>query len=873
MAIKTRLSSCLVLLTALFVSRGDSLAEGPLFERDIRPLLEKHCVKCHSGARRKNGLDVRQRRLLLRGGDNGPAVVPGNSKKSAMYKLAAAGKMPPGKRQKLTAGELDLLARWIDTGAATLAKEETLKEEGDPFVSEADRQWWAFRPLERPVVAPAGDPGLVRNPIDSFLLARLDKEKLSFSAVAGRRVLLRRATIGLTGLPPTPGDLDEFLRDDSPDAWERVLDRLLGSAAYGERWGRHWLDLAGYSDSEGYNDKDTDRAHAWRYRDYVIDSFNSDKPYDRFLHEQLAGDELAGYPGGLIDDDSRELLVATGFLRMCADGTGTDDKLSSRNQVVADTVKIFTSGIMALTVGCAQCHDHRYDPISQKDYHRIRAAFEPGYNLGAWNKPPQRLVSLYSTTEREQAGAIDAEVGKRQRERDARQREYVRAVVKKLIAEKIPEAQREAVRKAWGTDGKQRTAAQKKLLGRFPNLNISGGTLYQYDSKAADHIKKLDAEIASLAATKPAEGFIRAFSEIPGKEPPSRLFIRGDPAQPAEEVTPGPIEVLTRPGHSLVFSAPGKPAPALETSGRRLQLARWLTRRDHPLTARVIANRVWLHHFGRGLVNSAGDFGNQGEKPSHPQLLDWLACELIDGGWSLKRLSKLIMSSSAYRQQSRRKEEAMRIDPETRLLWRKPILRLEGESLRDAMLSVSGLLSRKAAGPPIPVKEDANGRIVVGIDKKGSSNRPGKTIPLGGEEWRRSIYIQAKRSRPLSFTSTFDSPVMNPNCTQRNVSIIASQALTMLNGSFVRRQAEALAALLLEKDSKTETLVRSAFARVLCRMPDSEEQQAAVAFVENANQRLLQTAEGKKNPAKARRQALRDFCQVLFNTSEFLSIE
>jgi len=763
--------------------------------------------------------------------------------------------MPPGDRAKLTSAQVEILRRWIAAGARTQAEEKPIVERADEHLSSEDRAHWAFQPVSKPDVPAFGPEDRARGPIDAFLAARLRAKGLRMSPDAERETLVRRTSFDLLGLPPTPEEIDRFLGDDSPDAYERLVDRLLASPRLGERWGRHWLDAAGYSDSDGANDTDAERPDAWRYRDYVIASLNADKPYDQFLCEQMAGDELAGFPSCELTAERVELITATGFLRNAADGTGQSpaDPRAARNQVIADTLGIVGSGVLGLTIACAQCHDHRYDPIPQKDYHRLRAAFEPAYNLDDWKPPAARRVSLYTDADRKRAQEVEAQAGARRSERNVKQTELVRAVVDRLVKEKVPEEERAQALAAFETPADKRTAEQRALFEKHPFLKISGGTLYQYDPEADKLVKGLDAEIEKLAATRPREDFVRALWEEPGKVPPSRLLIRGQHDQPADEVPPGVPAVLAPEGAPCEL----EPAGVERTTGRRLALARWIASPSNPLTARVLANRVWMHHFGRGIVPTPGDFGRQGDAPTHPELLDWLAGELVRGGWSLKRLHRGILCSTAYRQSAVKSPLGEERDPENTLYWRRLLVRLEGEAVRDAILAASGGLSLKAGGPPVPVKEDADGSIVVGVDRKGESNRPGEDVPIGAEGLRRSIYVQSRRSRPLSFTSTFDVPVLETNCTRRPVSIAPMQALTLLNGPFVLAEAERFARRVEREASEPAARVALAYRLAFGRLPAPAETEAALAFVE----------------AEAPEHAWKRLCHVLLNTSEMIYVE
>src|SRR5262245_49981742 len=548
-------------------------AAPPTFEKDIRPILKAHCFDCHGeGEKLKGGLDLRLRRLILQGGDDGPVIVPGKPDQSLLFKLVHSGEMPK-REKKLTRDQVALIKQWISSGAKT-ARPEPAEIGKGAGITEEDRAFWSFQPIRRPAIPRTKPKDRVRTSIDAFLVNALAKQKLGFSPDADKITLLRRAYFDLTGLPPTPAEADDFIADTAPEAYEKLIDRLLESPHYGERWGRHWLDVAGYADSDGYSDADPPRAYAYKYRDYVIRSFNADKPFDQFITEQLAGDELAhateGNPkAALADPHLRELLIATGYLRMGVDGTATPavvDYDAVRNQVVADTIKIVSTSLLGLSVGCAQCHDHRYDPVPQMDYYRLRAVIEPAYDPKNWRTPDQRLLSLYTDADRTKANEVEAEAKKLADERQAKQKQYIAEALTKHL-EKFESPLRDQLRAAYDTPADKRTAEQKKLLADNPSVNINAGVLYQYNQKAADDLKAMDAKIAEVRARKPPEDFVCALTEPADKLPVTYLFHRGDPKQPKEAIPPGGLSVLSPPGQCVEF--PGK-NPDLKTSGRRL---------------------------------------------------------------------------------------------------------------------------------------------------------------------------------------------------------------------------------------------------------------------------------------------------------------
>ena len=568
---------------------------------------------------------------------------------------------------------------------------------------------------------------------------------------------------------------------------------------------------------------------------------------------------------------------------MGADGSATpalSDPDGVRNQVVADTIKIVSTSLLGLSVGCAQCHDHRYDPILQTDYYRMRAVMEPAYDPKNWRTPDQRLLSLYTDDDRKKAAEVEAEAKKLSDEKETKQKQYIEEALTKHL-EKYEAPLREQLRTAYDTPADKRTAEQKTLLGDNPSVNINAGVLYQYNQKAADELKAMDAKIADVRTNKPPEDFIGVLTEPSDKIPVTYRFHRGDPKQPKEAIAPGVLTVLAPPGHSL--GLPEKD-PELATSGRRLAFAKWLTSGTNPLVARVLVNRVWLHHFGRGLVGTPSDFGIMGERPSHPELLDWLANDFVQHGWQLKRLHKLIMTSTAYRQSSGRTPRGDQRDPENRLYWRKPIQRLDAEIIRDAILSASGAFNEKMFGPPVPVRPDVHGQIVVGLDKPTGDNKMPVEESLNGEEFRRGVYIQVRRSRPLAMLHAFDAPVMEVNCERRQTSTVATQSLMLMNSQFILDQAARFAGR-LQKESGDDraSQVARAWQLAFSRSPTQAEQADALEFLSRQVSRMKEARDTKDEKKDEKEkpaakpapelQALTDLCQALLSANEFLYVD
>ena len=922
----------IILLSLLaLVQSLPAVAGEPIYETDVRPLLKTYCFQCHGerGTVEAN-LDLRLRRFIVKGGDSGPAIVPGKALESLLVQRITSGEMPPGKDKRLSPEEIEIVRRWINADAPASGKEPD-KLDGDRYFTSQEKDWWAFRPVVRPPVPAAAVE--IATPVDAFVLDKLaDLGKrhgvsaFGLSASADRTTLIRRIYLDMLGIPPRPEEVRQFLGDPRPDAWDRLVDRVLASPRYGERWGRHWLDVAGYADSEGYTDEDRVREHAWRYRDYVIRAFNHDKPYSQFLREQLAGDELVGWPGASLRPEVIEALAATGFLRMAPDGTasGGVDQGLARNQVIADTMHVIGGAVLGLTIQCAQCHDHRYDPIPQRDYYQLRAVFEPALDWKNWRTPPNRLVSLYTEKDRKRRADIEG----RAKEVDARRKKKVTFYIDKTLEHEllmVPDELREPLRTAFKTRSADRTPKQKKLLESHVNIaNITEGSLYLYDRRRDARAKDLDQrraeklavflrqarqngttdvtaqtlgtvdrqaavelarfetaaaevrkfrirsdlqkladEAKAIRAEIPKEHFLRVLWEPGGNVPSTFVFHRGDHQQPKEKVEPRGLSVLGAPQ----FSGPQD----VKTSGRRLDFARYLTSGKHPLVARVLVNRVWAHHFGRGIVSTTGDLGFLGERPTHPELLDWLAVEFVESGWSVKQLQRVILTSRVYRQSAVGRPALVSADPENRWLGRWPLQRLESETLRDAILATAGKLNVTMFGEPVPVMEDEVGRIVLGKENLDGERKPTNPIPLLDEEFRRSVYVQVRRTRPLSVLASFDLPDLAPHCTDRASSNVAPQSLMLMNSEFITKMSAAMADRLIQDRPGAPTgQLRLGWEYAFGRPPGEAQTGRSRQFLETQT-RTFSRSLPKANDAH--RAALASYCQALFGSNRFLYIE
>ena len=863
---------------------------SPTWEADVRPILKAHCTQCHGEEDPvEGGVDLRLRRFLDRDAEGyGALLVPGDPSAGELLRVIRSGEMPKAGK-KVSADELATIERWVAAGARSVEPEPESIPLG-PYLAAGDRAWWSFQPIVKPAVPAMADAAAGRTPIDAFILAALGAKGLTLAPEADRPGLLRRVTLDLTGLLPTPEEVAAFVADTSGDAYEKVVERLLASPAYGERQARAWLDVAGYSDSNGFSEADSLRPHAWRYRDWVVKSFQDDLPWDRFIQEQLAGDELAAATQEATSDAvndplRRDQLVATAFLRLAPDGTGdpVPDQNLARNQAIAEQIKVTTSALLGLTVACAQCHDHRYDPVSQADYFRLRAIFDPVYDWEQWRPPGARLYSLYKPEERAAAAAIEAEATKIDAAADAMRKAFLDEIFETEII-KLPEEVRDAYRTARATPEGERTEEQKTLIRTYPAA-LATYSLDLYDAAKEKAVNDKRAEGTKLRGTKPPEGFLMAAVEVKGRVPETKLFHRGDHEQPKQAVTPGELSVLALPGPPGEGIEPLVPAETQAgSSGRRLAYARWLTGGRHPLVARVLVNRFWLGHFGRGLVATPGDFGRLGERPSHPELLDWLATTFMEGGWKLKPLHRLIVTSAVYRQGGT-SEAARAIDPNNRLLARFSPRRLDAESFRDAVLGASGQLVSVGGGVPVGIAKDPVGRIVVGREEKDANGDVVRVVSLGPDDFRRSLYLQSRRTEPVTVLETFDQPEMKPNCELRRTTTVAPQALLMLNDTFVLASARALAERVRrEAPGDVRAQVERAWRLLFSRPPSQREFEGALSHLaEQGEEFRVRLATVSPPPAKEgepalappdpQLEALASLCQVLLASNRFLTCD
>lgn len=736
------------------IQTGETAERAPDFETEIVPLLINRCIECHQEQNASGSLTLVTRAGLLTGGDSGTAVNLKSPLESHLLQRVQDGEMPPekqGQPQKLPANELKLLERWVAAGSSwPEGRKLDLFERTTQM--RAGRDWWSLQPIKRPAIPELKQEPQLANPIDAFILKRLEEKQLTPAPLADKRTRLRRLHYDLTGLPPTLAQITEFENDASPDAWARRVDALLASPQYGERWARYWLDLVRYADTSGY-ERDQEKPFAWKYRDWVVEAFNSDLPYDRFILEQIAGDELP--------DRSKSSVIATGFLRLGTWNDEPNDPLDYQYDRLEDLVHTTSSAFLSMTVKCARCHAHKFDPITQEDYYRMASAF--------WAGP-------------------------------------VAAGDRKLLGGPKPEK-----------------------LG-FPDVL---GWTDQNSSPAALHVLK-----------------------------------NGERAHPLHAVTPASLSMVSELERPFTVQPEGA-----GTTQRRLQLARWITDPKHPLTARVYVNRLWLHHFGEGIVRSPNNFGFLADPPTHPELLDWLAAEFQAGGGTSKRMHQLILTSRTWQQASvhpRAKEYQSR-DAGNRLWWRAERRRLDAEALRDSMLARTGELDLRRGGPGF--RPTISAAALEGLSTKSNAWQASPRE----EQNRRSLYTYSKRGLLPPMMTTFDLCDSTQSCGKRDITTVPTQSLALLNNEFVHARSESLARKISKSTSEPQAQVRQLWERMYARPPAAEEAQLAAEHlvVQTAHFQQAQRLATSASPTEMTPQmlALASLCHVLFNSNEFLYLD
>jgi len=740
-----RAAICAALMVAGIAGSQAVAVEPADFEATAAGVFLRRCIECHAAADPSGGLDVTSQTSLARGGDSGAVVIERIPAASLLLQRIESGEMPPeknGRSQRLPPEEIDLMRRWIAAGARWPEGRVLDRYERTTDVR-AGRDWWSLQPLTNPALPqqPVAAATACLNPVDAFIRNRLVREGIAPAAEADRRTLLRRLSFDLVGLPPTSREIEAFIADQSPDAYEQQVDRLLASPQFGERQARHWLDVARFAETSGY-ERDAEKPGAWRYRDWVVKAFNNDMPFDRFVTEQLAGDE--------VPDASEQTVIATGFLRLGTWDDEPNDPNEYQYERLEDLVHVTSTAFLGFTVKCARCHDHKFDPITHTDYYRMAAAFWPG--------PLQ--------------------------------------------------------------------ARDRKLLGGPKSEELGH-----------DVLGWTDITVAPL---------------------PLHVLKKGDPHRPLHEARAGSLSCV--PALETDFAPP---AASARTTGRRLQLARWITNPANPLTPRVIVNRLWQHHFGAGLCGDPDNFGFNGPQPVHPELLDWLAGDFVANGWRLKRIHRLMVTSATYREASVHPDaEALAItDPANALLWRANRRRLDAESIRDAILDVSGELDRRIGGESF--REQISAEALEGLSQKGGGYKASPPEACR----RRSLYMFTKRGLIVPMMTAFDMCDTTMPTGRRDVSIVAPQALTLLNNNWVRERSAAFAGLVVASAAEPATRVEVAWRRALGRTPTDAERAAALDHVQ------VGAAAGPATAAAREETAWTSLCQVLLNTNEFLFLD
>lgn len=965
------LCSGVALLVSSTASAADANPEAArFFKEQVHPLLKTHCIKCHGGEKTKGGLTLTSREAFLKGGESGAAFDPANPDKSRMLDMLsyrdAEHEMPPaGKRPQ---AEIDVFKKWLEMGAPydpaleTNSPKTVETKTTDSWEERAN--WWAYKPVRKDSPPKVADSGAAQHPVDAFLEQKRAEKGLRPNPPATKEQLARRAYYDLTGLPPSPEEVARFVADRSPDAWPKLVDALLAKPQYGEKWARHWMDVVRYAESEGF-ERDNEKPHIWRYRDYLIEAFNKDLPYDRFVIEQLAGDEIAA--------PTFESLAATGFLRLMQWDDEPSDRLQAKYDILADNVQMASEAFLGMTMGCARCHDHKKDPISQKDYYSFMSFFHGLRDYGPTRNSP-RLWAPEADRERlnlehnRKLAAMDA---KYNRQRDILLEWYAKAAPANAPRREsvVLVAARGGTENAWQHTAKEPPAtwrsesfvpkdwsiedttsarageaiwmrakfglaeipgdffldleyggdmdvflnntpvlqgynlpegrraieltqnfkrilhtganyltvrARAREAGTLPKVSLhSGQSPVTLTERLLRGPKKSDlAELEKLAgggdllgnlknantawlteAARPVGTPVSAASEDGANPAPLAIHRRGSPQNLGDPVEPAFPAVLTSKGAQL---PPIKALATGKSSGRRLALANWLVQPDNPLVSRVAVNRIWQHHFGRGLAPTPNDFGRLGELPTHPELLDYLARTFVEKGWSLKAMHRLLLTSQAYQASSTGTQESISKDPENLLFWRYPMRRLTAEELRDSILSVSGVLLPKMFGPPVhpPLP-----RAVLE-----TQSVPGRNWPAESEEEtaRRTIYVHVKRSLSVPLLSDHDQAPTDTPCAVRFTSTVSTQALGLLNSEFMERQSRLFAdRLRREAGTDADAQIRHGLQLVLQRPPRDNEIALCRQTYEKLKNELHLSAET----------ALQRFALIALNLNEFIYLD
>lgn len=925
-------SSCLMCLGLPEVARSADDTEQKLsptaldfFEKSVRPILVQHCYECHAADEDNGGLLLDSREGVLKGGDNGAAVVAGKPDESLMIEAIRYRnrdlQMPPMNRLKDS--EIATLVKWVEMGVPD-PRVSTKQEAGESTAMslEEGRDFWSFRPVANPEVPTVANSPWVKTPLDSFVLVKLEEKSLKPAPQADRRTLIRRVTQNLIGLPPTPEEIDTFVNDESEDAFSKVVERLLDSPQYGVRWGRHWLDVARYADSNGL-DENLAFGNAWRYRDYVVDSFNDDKPFNRFLIEQIAGD--------LLPDSNLETRIATGYLVLGAKVLAEPDKEKLTMDTVDEQLDALGKAFMGMTLGCVRCHDHKFDPIDQADYYSLAAIFKSTQTFGDTKTgviTHWREHSFATDAEQEELKKVEAQIAEKKKAAST----FKSQAVVKLRGEARSKATEYLVACASFDSRMALTdvAAIAEPLKLHPRIlhhcrlhldyhkddsffgkwhELAGSNeaaaeieahyrpQFEEAEAAFAEARKQDAKVKTLddkrlelarAALYDHSGFLavppkpefafdkETLAEYYRLMEEARVFESNAPDVPsAMSVSDGnilttlPIHIrgshrnfgdpVSREFPRVMRTSSVRPILSTKQSGR-LELARWLASTQHPLTARVYVNRVWRWHFGVGLVKSTDNFGILGDRPTHPELLDWLARRFMESGWSTKELHRLILTSNTWQMASTHPDETAgdKADPENSLLWKFRLQRLDAEQIRDALLAVSGRLDTSLGGKTVPLR---NRQFVFNHTSVDHTKY---------DSLRRALYLPVIRNNVYTLFEQFDFPDPTMPTGSRNSTVVAPQALLMMNSDLVMDSGDSFARSLAAGGSDNPARVALAYERAFGRQPTTLEQDRALAFIEDMASQGL-TGSASVEPS-AEHQALALFCQSLFASNEFIYV-
>ena len=812
---------CAAAGTAIGIAADDA-EKVRFFEDRVRPVLAKNCQSCHNDQAKMSGLSLASRESAMLGGNRGSAVIPGQVDDSLLVQAinrAGALKMPP--TGPLAAEDVAALTDWVRDGAIWAEPSGRIR---------ATASHWAFQPVQRPAAPELKSASFARNEIDHFVFSKLDEIGITPSPEADRRTLIRRLSLDLTGLPPTPDEVREFLSDDNPDAYERLVDRLLASPHYGERWGRHWLDIARYADSNGYS-IDGSRS-IWRYRDWVIEALNNDMPFDQFVIEQIAGD--------LLPNPTESQLIATGFHRnTMINQEGGIDYEQYRVEAVVDRVSTTGVAFLGLTVGCARCHDHKFDPISQREFYQFYSFFnnvdELGGNIPDGEGPAFQMQPLL-------------EFGKPE---DFARRTATETQIEMLESELLK--YQETLEKDWESRFELSGDTVEQLIPAIletpleDRSTVHRGTLARFFSEKDPAWKAREDGIKALRKQLPKLESTLVMRDLPQPRE-SFIHVQGDFTRKGEFVEPGTLSVLP-------------PMPKSD-SANRLDLARWLISKDNPMTPRVTMNRLWQRYFGLGIVETENDFGSQGTAPSHPELLDWLASEFVRQEWSLKAMHRLVVTSATYRQSSSVRPDAAKVDPSNRLLGRQNRLRLEAEIIRDSGLTVSGLLTPTIGGPSVFPPQPAGAGQFTQVDRQWKADE-------GPNRYRRGMYTFFWRSAAHPSLALFDAPNAQASTTRRTQSNTPLQALTLLNDDSQTEFAESFAKRILEFEGNREERIQFAFETCLARPPDADETQRMSSYLALMTDDFASA--GGEESGSAQEAAWLAASRVMLNLDEFVT--